>query len=467
MRHGAACFTILAVLALVDGAHPARGESVSGAARPSAPAQSEGLGMSGSLRARYEALGGQFRPGKDAAQQALLLRTTLAANYATGPLRLGAELFDSRVYGAGPGSSVGTSEVNTLELVQLNAGLVVDKMAGGGRLALTGGRFTMDLGSRRLVARNNFRNTTNAFTGVRAELSGVRLSGGQTFAATAFYTLPQIRRPSDAASVLGNRPGWDREDGAFRFWGALAEVQGLPGGVGANAYLYGLDEDDQPDIATRNRHLVTPGLRLYRKAAPGKWDGELEVAGQWGHVRTGTAANAPQVDVAAWYAHGEIGRSFAGPMRPRLSASVDLASGDHVGSASYNRFDNLFGARRPDFGPTSLYGLLGPANIVSPGVRLELRPKARWDAMLAGRAAWLESATDSFASSGVRDPNGGSGRFAGNQIEGRMRYWLLPDRLRLEAGGALFLRGHFLHDAPGAAVNGDSRYGYVELSATF
>lgn len=58
------------------------------------------LDLSGSVRARYEALDGQFRPGFNAKHDLFSIRTTLLAGYEAGAWRFGAELFDSRAYGA-------------------------------------------------------------------------------------------------------------------------------------------------------------------------------------------------------------------------------------------------------------------------------------------------------------------------------------------------------------------------------
>jgi hypothetical protein len=83
------------------------------------------------------------------------------------------------------------------------------------------------------------------------------------------------------------------------------------------------------------------------------------------------------------------------------------------------------------------------------------------------RALWLDSATDAFGASGVRDPNGQSGRFAGQQIEGRVRYWLMPKIAQLDVGGAVLFKGRFLRDAPNAPPTGDTYYGYVGLNLSF
>src|SRR3546814_17226900 len=95
------------------------------------------------------------------------------------------------------------------------------------------------------------------------------------------------------------------------------------------------------------------------------------------------------------------------------------------------------------------------------------RSDKRWDGFLAYRAAWLDSGTDSFASTQVRDPDGLWGKFAGHQIEARARYWLLPKLLRLDVGGAMLINGRFLHDAYNADGYGDVKYGSADITATF
>ena len=421
----------------------------------------EGLTLSGSIRVRYETLANQFRPGLDENSDIVVLRTTLAAQYDTGPVRIAAELIDARAYSADRNGSAGTGEVNAVELVQAYLGFDLgDALGRGTDATLDVGRFTMDLGSRRLVSRNNFRNTTNAFAGARFQWQGPDKS-----AFTAFYTLPLVREPADKDAILDNAVEWDRESFDFTFWGGFGSLP-LGDDTTLEAYFYALDEDDSPKLATRNRHLYTPGLRIFSKPAAGQWDYEFEAAYQFGHVRESTAAQAAKRDVSSYTMHAEVGYRFDAAWSPRLSLEYDRASGDKRGGR-YGRFDNLFGSRRSDFGPTSTFGALGRSNISSLGLRLEFAPDKRWDGFLHYNANWLDSASDSFATTGVRDPNGASGRFAGHELEARVRYWLLPDILRMDVGGAVLINGGFLEDAPNANGYGDPAFGYVELTASF
>jgi hypothetical protein len=79
----------------------------------------------------------------------------------------------------------------------------------------------------------------------------------------------------------------------------------------------------------------------------------------------------------------------------------------------------------------------------------------------------LADSRDFFARTALVDPSGQSGTFAGNQIELRTRLWLIPDSLRWELGGAVFLQGPFMRNAPNSTGNGDPLFIYSDLELLF
>lgn len=420
------------------------------------------LDLSGSVRARYEVLDGQFRPGFDAKDDLFSLRTTLRAEYNSNGWRVGVELYDSRAYGGEPGSAIGTGEVNALEFVQAYVAADIGNAFGAGtRATLQAGRFMLNLGSRRLVAADDYRNTTNSYTGIRADLS---LKGD--VAATLIYTLPQQRRPDDLPSILDNEVEIDRESFDQRLWGGIIAKRRAIGGATVEATYFGFAERDSAGRPTRNRHLHSYGGRVVGEPAAGKFDYELEAFHQTGRVRTSSAANAPSLKVAAWFAHAELGYSFAHPWKPRLAFEVDHASGDKPGG-KFGRFDTLFGMRRADLAPAGIYAALGRTNLTALGPRLEVVPSKRLDAFVTYRALWAASRTDGFSTTGVRDPAGASGRFAGHQVDARVRWWWVPERLRAEANAAWLAKEGLLEDAPNAPATGDTRYASLALIASF
>ena len=407
------------------------------------------------LRARVEAIDGQFRPNTSPDDIALLLRSDLFAEYDAGPLRIGGELLDSRAYFQRRGSSIGTTEVNALEPIQAYVATDLSPHA-----RVQAGRFTLDLGSRRLLARNAFRNTINVYSGVNALIGDAK-----TVRARLFWMIAPTRLPADAQGIRDDAVEFDRERGSPRVFGAFLDRQ--RDGVEGNAYLFRLVENDQPGIATRDRHLWTIGARRYRAPKRGQWDSDVEGAVQWGNARITTAStDLRDRRVRAAFVHASIGHTFDIAWQPRVRFAIDAASGDGNGDR-YTRFDTLFGARAFDFGPTSLYGAIGRANLRSVEARFETKPDARTDTLLALRPLWLDSLSDAFAQTGVRDATGRSGRYAGVQIDGRVRRTMIPDRLRVAVGATYLAKGRFLDTAPNAPETGDTRYGYLEMTTMF
>lgn len=428
---------------------------------PARPVSDGPFSIGGTQRTQVEAISGQFRPGRARSDFLLSLRTTLAAEWRTGALLLGGELLDARAYGQADNSSASTSEVNALEPLQGYVGLNLAPLGTAG--TIKAGRFTMDLGSSRLVARPDSSNAPTAFTGIIGEVApaaDTRL--------TAFWTMPNTRLPADAASIRDNVVELDRSSADLQFFGGHGGTR-LGERLGVEVFAYRLAERDSARTATRNRNFTTLGARLHRAPKGGEFDFDLDGAVQRGRIRA-TSAPSDVIDlpVRAGFAHGEAGFKFSQTWSPRVSLHLDYASGDDATSrATYGRFDPLYGSRRSDFGPTSLYGPLTRASLVSAGLRAEAKPGGRTDMFVMHRVNWLAEATDSFAATGVRDPGGRSGRFAGHQLEARVRHWIVADHLRLEAGAAYLAKGRFLDTAPNAPRTGDTRYGYLALNTTF
>jgi hypothetical protein len=206
-------------------------------------------------------------------------------------------------------------------------------------------------------------------------------------------------------------------------------------------------------------------VRLIRDPEPGQGDMEIEGIVQRGEVSTSVAAGASRQSVSAWFLHADAGYTFTGGWKPRLSVEYDHASGDRPGG-KYGRFDTLFGMRRADLAPAGLYNAIGRANLISPGVRIEAQPGARTDAMATLRPLWLTAREDAFSTTGVRDATGRSGRYAGTQVDGRLRH-RLTKTITLEADAVLLAKGRFLRSAPNAAPGRWTRYLSLSVTTTF
>lgn len=367
-----------------------------------------------------------------------------------------AEIQDSRVYSGVSDTRLSGGDVNALEFLQAYvAGEFTNAFTPGDQLRVQLGRHTMDIASRRLVARNRYRNTINAFTGVNAQWGdpeGTRVR--------AFYTFPVQRLPGGQAAREDNEIEADEERTNVRFWGASAFVPAVFDDTSAEFYLFGLDESDARDLNTADRDYTTLGMHWRRPATPGIVYWELETAYQFG--------DRGALDHEALMQHVTLGYAFEDSMKSRAELLFDYASGDSdPNDGDSGRFDRLFGARRFEFGPTGIFGPFSLANLVSPGVRYSSRPADRWQLMLTHRLHYLAEDRDAWVNSGLADPTGNTDDFIGSLSEFRVRYDIEPRSMRLEFGAAYLAAGDFVDDVPGATTQGDTLYGYVQTIFTF
>lgn len=455
----------LALTGLVEQAHA---QSASPQTAPSpwslerAAGADDRLAVSATARVRIDTIDGQPRPGFNASDTVINLRSTLFAEYDAGPVRVGAEFYDSRAYGANERTPISTNEVNVAEVVQAYVAVDFDAPFGqGSKVTAQAGRFVLNLGSRRLVAADDYRNTTNGYTGLRLDVAQA-----EGWKATAVYVLPTQRLPDDLPALLDNDYAIDREGLDTRLWGLVAAYPVRSQSVTAEVSYFRFDERDTDDRRTRDRALDTFGGRVFRAVRPGAWDFEVEAFRQIGRISTGTSPTAGTVDVAANFIHADIGYSFDRPTSPRVSLRYDWVSGDKP-SETYERFDTLYGMRRAEIAPSGLYNAVGRANLLSPAVRVEWLPTSRTDSFISYRPLWLASKTDSFSTSLVRDDTGRSGSFAGHQTEVRVRHWLVRNALRLEVGTLHLAKGRFFATAPNAPETGDTTYTSLNLTAYF
>src|SRR4029079_14126352 len=143
---------------------------------------------------------------------------------------------DSRAYFGDTGGSISTGEVNALEPMQAHVGADFGPMLGKRTTSRLNIRhIVLDLGSRRLVARNDFPNTTTAFTGAKFEWRG---AGKERL--TLFYTYPQQRLPDDKASLLDNKAKLDREGTDLIFWGGFFNKPKIVGSTSLDVYFFAL-----------------------------------------------------------------------------------------------------------------------------------------------------------------------------------------------------------------------------------
>jgi len=166
---------------------------------PAVSQQSEGtktpswFHLSLEQRTRFEYLTNPFRSNTTETEKHLPLRTRLqlALGEPDRPVRFFLELQDSRTLIDSEILALVPAHINELDFLQAHLQFNLDAFPSRGfRSQFVLGRFTMDLGKRRLVARNRMRNTTNAFDGI-----SWTMAGNSTWSMQAFFTRPVLINP--------------------------------------------------------------------------------------------------------------------------------------------------------------------------------------------------------------------------------------------------------------------------------
>jgi hypothetical protein len=432
------------------------------------------LSVSVENRVRYESLDGQFRAGSTGGDQQLPIQTCawLEARYLG--FRIGTEFLDARQSLADLGStSLNNTHVDEADFLQIYGAWSGENVLGSGvDMEVKLGRQTLDMGSRRLLARNTFRNTINAFSGA---LFRFRDSGDQ-WQLRLFGVQPVERFPNTAGELLDGHHRYDEEAYRTFFSGAFLEWFDIAYGISGEAYLFHLDEQDRPEAATADRELFTPGVRFFAKPAKGAFDFEVETIAQVGRSHSSTTATKT-LNHQAWFQHVQAGYTFDLPWSPRFLAMYDYATGDSdpgTKDGSNGRFDTLFGARRFELGPTGIFGAFARSNINTPGYRLIVNPTQDVSFYAGHRLLWLAEDKDQWVGSrndrtgiSLQDKNGRSGDFLGHLIEASAR-WDVNSNLMLETGWAHLVKGEFAKNAPRAPLDlQDVDYFYMQSLLRF
>ena len=459
-------------------------------------------------RTRYESLSDTFKasqalpaPKAGGGDQQIALQTDLWVQAKFGKLRFATEFMDARALSSDSGTNntpnpPNNTMVDTLDFTQIYASWAdQNTLLSGLAIEVKAGRQTMDLGSRRLVARPVFRNTVNNFTGLR-----IRVLDYGRWQLNAFGTMPVLRFPNYSKTPSNGDPNlvapnanllvngdqqWDHEDTHTWFSGGILEGYDVVKNVNTELALYSLNESDSNNNATRNRQYLTPNIRFYSKPTKGRFDFVAEGMGQFGTVQYDTSHENLQQNHQAWSNHLEAGYSFDLPMSPRFLVEYDWASGSKNytnPTGTDGRFDPLYAASDLDFGSSGIYSAFQRSNINSPGARFNFSPRKDITVSLQQRAIWLASAGDCWGGTSctsgtlpglVGNSKGTSGDYVGDQIGASSRY-NFNSSLNFEAGWFHLFKGQFATTAVSSATttqtttpSGDTNYFYVQSQVRF
>ena len=343
------------------------------------------------------------------------------------PLRVLFEGQDARAFmDNDSGDFRDTTSVNEWDILQLLGLLTTENILGTGlRTDFHFGRMTLDFGRRRFIARNDFRNTTNAFDGFHWQIGRDKI-----WRVRAFLVEPVIR---DDVSL-------DKQNTHSLFWGTYAESVLTPWFTW-NAYYFGLN--DQASSVATQRTYSTFGGRIYKSPAHGELDYEVESAWQIG--------TRGVTDHFAHFQHLDIGFTFNLPWSPRILFHYDYASGDRTPTDNTDqRFDTLFGARRFEYMPSGIFGPFFRTNLNGAGWRMILQPATGWKIQVKQRFWFLAQSKDSFGSSGLRDPTGHAGTNLGSDVEFRVQ-WIINQNVDFDVGYDHWFKGSYFDKLPNSA----------------
>jgi hypothetical protein len=299
------------------------------------------VGMEARLRSEYNE--NDFRKTTDKVDEPFSLRTRLfaAVKNKFDPIRATFEFQDSRRYNYQYPSA--NTEVNKTEFIQgygelyFKDALGVDDLGNERPLSLRAGRMAFELTDKRLIARNEYRNTTNNFQGYRAVLGQLN----SDWQGTLFAFNPIIRFTEQA----------DIANKAQRFYGAAFDIRKWSNVVTLQPYYYLLQQNGSqlkytstgaPATAAdkTDRNISTGGLRAYGIVSNTGIDWDLSYIKQWGNDG-GKVQDAYDYDAEAGY-------TFAHAWKPRVMAYRGYASGDkNPNDNKSQRFERLFGFFRP------------------------------------------------------------------------------------------------------------------------
>ena len=278
-------------------------------------------------RIRYEYRDNDFRRGRDTFDESILLRTRayVAIKNILDPLRFTLEVEDATRNNSQFTRDFDTRDINRAEPIQAYAELFFketplgkDDLGNDRPISVCAGCHTFEYTDRRLLARNEWRNTTNNFQGVRA-IIGQKKNDWQL----DLLALKPIQRFSDQLDEVRHAQDFNGVIGDWRRWSEVVTLQ---------PYYYLLKQDGDEVKYTGNgapaaanskidREIHTAGLRAYGVVGKTGWDYDASYVKQWGKQDrlSNTGVFIAELDHDAYAYNAEIGYRFNHPWKPRLS----------------------------------------------------------------------------------------------------------------------------------------------------
>lgn len=393
------------------------------------------LEVGGEFRTRYEYRSNDFRQSIRTVDDQMLYRTRgyLGVKEILDPFRFAVEFQDSRRYGSQfPRND---RDVNEFDFIQAYGELYLDDALGKDRpVSVKVGRHSYEALDRRLIGRNEWRNTSNSFHGVRASF-GQQKNDWQL---DVHALQPVIRDLYD----------FDEANDRQWFFGSIGHIRRWSDIITLQPFYLGLHQDGD-DISIMDRMIHAPGLRGYGPFGNSGFDYDFQVVYQFGR-------NGSQ-DHNAFGSVVELGYSAKHDWKPRFSANYGYATGDEDPSDNSNeRFERFFGFGRP----WSASDYFQWENVHAPKLRVEFQPTSKLRIDTGYNWYWLASDTDRWNNGNLRDDTGQSGDFIGHEFDIRFRH-PLTKQMDANVGYSHFESGEFTEKA---GRGGNSEFFYVEVT---
>lgn len=423
-------------------------------------------------RLRYEYRDNDFRRTQGVVDEPILLRTRayVAIKEILDPLRFTLEIEDSRRNHSQFSRSFDTRDINLSEPIQAYLEfhfkenfLGKDSHGNDRPISIKAGRQAFDFLDRRLISRNEWRNTTNAFQGIRAT-AGQQANDWQL----DFLALKPMQRFGDRLDEVDHAQDLYGVIGAWRAWSGVVTIEPyyLKLRQNGSKVKFGVNGDPASASAKINRDINTLGIRAYGVSSSTGWDYDLTYSRQWGDqdspINIGT-----KLDHKAYAYTTEVGYSFKNKYKPRVSAFYGVVTGDqNIADNSDQRFDRLFGFGRP----WSSSDYIQMENIEALKLRVEAEPILSWIEHLKVDAGYswyqLENARDRWsAANNLIDKTGKSGNDLGQEFDARIRFPISP-YVGANLGYSHFWGGDFVkNNYPSRQKESDFLYLEVSVSA--
>jgi hypothetical protein len=406
-------------------------------------------------RVRYEFRENDFRRPDPGIDQPFLLRTRgfFAIQEILDPLRFTLEVEDAqKIQSRYPSDDREENRAEPiqgyLELYKKKVGFLDNKP-----ISLRAGRMAFELLDRRLVALNEWRNTTNNFQGARLLIGDDSRNWNLDF-----FSLQPIRREILKPDIAEEKMFFSGGVGTYKFLDLAFVIQ-------AYSFLFQQSELKEawdqakdpldPTILRVGRRFQTTGLRVFGQIGKSGFDYDLTRTAQ-----RGLSDMNQGIHIDAHAFTFDLGYSWNwSHWKPRIGGLYGIASGNTVDDPNVQRrFDRLYGFARP----WSMHDYITYENIRTGKFVFEFSPTKDTRIDTGFTRFWLASPFDRWERAVLQDTKGISGTHIGDEFNIRWITKISP-RFLLNIGYAYFLPGEFTISQTGR--NQVSNFYYIEFSS--